>query len=91
LLHADWKTDIASVRNSVVHGLPSSAFFLKVIPLQSSFDILMILFEARLLVAFGFDPSRAQEILTKNPRWWGQTNHISRHVGTFEDFKNFTP
>jgi hypothetical protein len=91
-LHADWKTDIASVRNSVVHGLPSSAFFLRnVIPLQISFDILMILFEARLLVAFGFDPVHAKEILTKNPHWWGQTNHISRHIGTLEDFKRVTP
>nr|WP_165791200.1 HEPN domain-containing protein [Cryobacterium zongtaii] len=91
-LHADWKTDIASVRNSVVHGLPSSAFFLKnVIPLQISFDILMILFEARLLVAFGFDQPTVREIMTKNPHWWGQSNHISKHVKTFEDFSEFVP
>lgn len=89
-LHADWKSDIALVRNSAVHGLPSSTFFLKnVIPLQISFDILMILFEARLLVAFGFDPTRVQEILTKNPHWWGQTNHISKHLGAFGEFNNF--
>lgn len=86
-----WIADIAAVRNSVVHGLPSSRFFVRNrIPLQVSVDVLEVLLEARLLVMMGFTASEAEAILTKsNPRWYGRIEQIRRYLHSFEDFRAY--
>lgn len=87
----NWIANIATVRNAVVHGLPSSQFFVRnIIPLQVSVDILEILMEARMLVMMGFSPEEADSILTKSdPRWFGRINHIKQYLHSFDNFQAF--
>jgi len=89
----DWKSSVASIRNSIVHGLPSSAFFLtNVIPIQISVDILELLFELRLLLALGFSKDEARKIMTvDDPRWAGKTYNMKTYLSSFEDFKQYKP
>jgi len=86
----DWKTDVPLIRNSVVHGLESAEFFTKnVIPLQTAEDILNLLFEARLLVALGFDAEKAKEMLTKDdPGWWQRRELMVKYLPSFVLFKH---
>ena len=81
------------VRNSVAHGLPSSGFFSKNrIPLELSVDILEMLFEARLLVMFGFDKAQVAQMMTKdNPYWDSRVARITEHMQHFETFKAYAP
>lgn len=86
----DWKGSIAAIRNAIVHGLPSSLFFLtNVIPIQISVDILEVLFELRLLVALGFTPDEVKKIVKEDDfSWFGRTHHVRTYLGSFDNFKN---
>ncbi|CAN02364.1 hypothetical protein CMM_2292 [Clavibacter michiganensis subsp. michiganensis NCPPB 382] len=88
-----WKAYVPLVRNSVAHGLPSSGFFSKNrIPLELSVDILEMLFEARLLVMFGFDKAQVAQMMTKdNPYWDSRVARITEHMQHFETFKAYAP
>lgn len=88
-----WKADIANIRNSIVHGLPSSSYFLtNYIPIQIAIDILEMLFELRLMVALGFTAEEVKKKVTKDdPRWFGRKHHIVSYVGSFDDFNNYDP
>lgn len=86
----DWKTDVPLIRNSVVHGLESAEFFTKnVIPLQTAEDILNLLFEARLLVALGFEVDKAKSMITDDdPGWWQRRELMVKYLPSFQLFKN---
>lgn len=86
-----WKNDIPLVRNAVVHGLSSANFFTtNLIPLQVAEAILDLLFEARLLVALGFESAAVKKILTENdPNWWGRRADIVNYLSSFNDFKKY--
>ena len=88
-----WKSDIALIRNSIVHGLPSSSFFLtNYIPIQIAIDILEMLFEFRLMVALGFTADEVKKKVTEDdPRWFGRKHHIVRYLDSFDKFKAFDP
>ena len=86
-----WKSDIAGIRNSIVHGLPSSVFFLKnVIPIQISIDILELLFELQLLRSLGFSNQQVEQIVTQDdPNWAGRKHHVVEYLNSFDDFNGF--
>lgn len=86
---AGWKTDVPLIRNSVVHGLEKADFFTKnVIPLQTAEDILNLLFEARLLVALGFDSEQTRDMITQDdPGWWQRRELMVKYLSSFELFK----
>lgn len=88
-----WKDDVSLVRNSLIHGLPTSVFLARNhIPLYVSIDILEILFEARLLVTLGFTPEQVEQILTKdNPRWYQRVSQITDFLDSLVEFRNFVP
>ena len=88
-----WKDDVSLVRNSLIHGLPTSIFFARNhTPLYVSIDILEILFEARLLVNLGFAPEQAEQILTKDNPWWHQrVSQITDLLHSLVEFRNFVP
>lgn len=93
LKEMDWKSAVAEVRNAIVHGLPSSSFFLtNIIPIQVSVDILELLFEMRLLVAMGFTPDEMKAIVVDgDPNWYGRTHNVRSYLSSFEDFKSYVP
>lgn len=85
-----WKNDVQLVRNTVVHGLAPVGFFAKnVIPLQVSTDLLEVLFEMRLLVAFGFTPQEAKRVLESDPHWWQMTQVIVPYMDAFRAFDEY--
>jgi ApeA N-terminal domain 1 len=88
-----WKADVAKIRNAIVHGLPSSAFFLtNVIPIQISIDILEMLFELRLMITLGFTSENVKKKVTEDdPRWYGRKHHIVSYVSSFDDFNEYDP
>ena len=88
-----WKADIAKIRNSIVHGLPSSAYFLtNYIPIQISVDILEMLFELRLMVTLGFTAEEVKKKVTEDdPRWFGRKHHIVRYLDSFDEFNAYDP
>lgn len=88
-----WKGDVPLIRNSLVHGLPSSEFFAtNHIPLYVSVDILELLFEARFLVVLGFTPAEATKMIVEdNPRWFQRLSAIVDYMGSFKDFRDFVP
>lgn len=87
----DWKSEVANIRNSVVHGLPSSALFqTNIIPLQVSVSILRVLFEARLLVAMGFTPEQVKQMITRyDLRWMLKKSMITGYLDSFDTFKKW--
>lgn len=89
----DWKSEVANIRNSAVHGLPSSALFgTNIIPLQVSVSFLRVLFEARLLVAMGFTPEQVKQMITQyDLRWMLKKSMITSYLDSFDTFKNFKP
>lgn len=91
LNRSSWKADIAQIRNSIVHGLPSSTFFLtNYIPIQIAIDILEMLFELRLLVALGFAAEKVKtKVTVDDPRWSGRKHHIVRYLDSFDKFNAF--
>jgi len=85
-----WKNDVQLVRNTVVHGLPRVAFLARnVIPIEVATDILEVLFELRLLVAFGFTPNDAKNVMESDPNWWQTTQRIKPYMGVFREFEDF--
>jgi hypothetical protein len=89
----DWKGAIAAIRNAIVHGLPTSQFFvLNQIPIQVAVDLLEVLFELRLLVALGFTPAEARKIVTEvDPNWGGRAYQMKHYISSFDDFMNYRP
>jgi hypothetical protein len=88
-----WKGDVPIVRNSLVHGLPTSKFFAKNhIPLYVSVDILELLFEARFLVALGFTPVEVRKMITEDdPRWFPRLSAILDYLDSLKEFRTFVP
>lgn len=88
-----WKDDVALVRNSVVHGLESSAFFAENrIPLMVSVDILEMLFEARLLILLGFSTDQVEAMFKRDAQTWDDRDrYITDYIGSFDDFKDYVP
>jgi hypothetical protein len=89
----DWKSEIAKIRNSVVHGLPNSDLFrTNIIPLQVSVSILRVLFEARLLIAMGFTHEQVKQMITQyDLRWMLKKAMITGYLDSFDTFKNWMP
>ena len=83
-----WKSDVPAVRNAVIHGLPSAKFLTtKVIPLQVAEEILNLLFEARMLLALGFETDGVKKVLIENDSgWWGRRSDIVTYLDTFAEF-----
>lgn len=80
--HKRWRDDVRRLRNMVVHGEEGSAFLTRdARPLQAATAILMLLFEARLLVAEGFDSTRAKELVERRLHHWQIKDLIARSYG----------
>ncbi|MBC7593214.1 MAG: hypothetical protein H7288_04640 [Kineosporiaceae bacterium] len=77
-----------AVRNAVIHGLPSVKFLTtNVIPLQVAEEILNLLFEARMLLALGFETDGVKKVLIENDSgWWGRRSDIVTYLDTFAEF-----
>ena len=69
--HKRWAKDVVRVRNIVVHGLETSEQLTRdVRSLQVANEILLLLFEARLLVELGFDKAKAKGLIERRMRHW---------------------
>lgn len=67
-----WRSDVAKLRNIVLHGDAHSHEILRdQRPLIAGFEMLVILFEVRLLVAFGLDVATAKSLVElRNDFYW---------------------
>lgn len=86
-----WADAIAGVRNAVIHGLPAAEFFSRDRrPLTICADLLLLIFEERLLVAFGLDQPEVRKVLTENdPRWWERVHRIRSQLDSLREFEAF--
>jgi hypothetical protein len=69
--HKRWAKDVVRVRDVVVHGLETSEQLTRdVRPLQVANEVLLLLFEVRLLVELGFDKSKAKGLIERRASHW---------------------
>jgi len=84
--HKRWAKHVARVRDIVVHGLDTSEQLTRdVRSIQVATDILLLLFEARLLVEFGFDTSKAKALIERRLKHWEIKANITQNYGHLEE------
>lgn len=84
--HKRWAKHVARVRDIVVHGLETSEQLTRdVRSIQVATEILLLLFEARLLVAFGFPAAVAQTLIERRNRHWQIKASITENYTHLEE------
>jgi len=84
--HKRWAKHVARVRDIVVHGLETSERLTRdVRSLQVATEILLLLFEARLLVEIGFEATMAKTLIERRLRHWQIKASITENYGHLEE------
>lgn len=82
-----WAFYVGKLRNIVVHGDPRARDLVAdPRPLHAAFEALSLLFEANLLVGFGFTVTRARELVESRHPYWAREKNIRENFPVLVDF-----
>jgi hypothetical protein len=87
-----WSTDVARLRNIVVHGLrPSETLTRDARPVQVGTEILMLLFECRWLLEMGFSKKQIVDLVEGRVNHWIIKTTIQDNYEALKEIAESTP
>ncbi|GEK19874.1 hypothetical protein CXY01_03940 [Cellulomonas xylanilytica] len=87
-----WGFYVGKLRNIVLHGDPRARELVAdPRPLHAAFEALSLLFEASVLVGFGFTVARARELVEARHPFWARAKNIKENFPALIDFVGETP